>query len=671
MFLSAVRATNKPAENYNTALLLGIEQEYDLFSGGRQLDFRTIFSRVIAQTHSIPFRYCDNAAILDAGYVIASDGQEAELATVAISSRNDGCLRLAHEVSRCRRHMLLLLEKVGVGEVRGYSTHLNISVPIGRELEMASALSKTVAPALILLMESRQSPGMLIRPRRGRLEIGSEYIDDEKQLTAAAVFLTGVVHIYLHNELVWNLFPQLRLIHAEEANIRPGIYLPRNAFGDSLHDLGRTALVELESGEQITAGEILKRSVDLVLTELNGQINEHIRNTLREFAQQEGLLPIEEGSPSGIISKPIPHSPASEAKNLKMLVSAPDKLGVMPRFVDWEGVAFSWSKANDPPIVGVPWAHLPLFFEAARNNDITRVIPGQKPVGQVLNSLDQLQSPQAYKEVDPVALGTQALNDKGKHRGSKGGQSKPQQQLEPINLAQTLISRQPMPLPIKAGTPRWIIGLIIGLIIILTLACGVLALKFISERHSTPRSTPTSVRLSTSASNPTSSRQHTSQSTPTSVIVPRHPQNHSSPTPVCSPAPIRSYPLDGAELTTNSLTFSWSSDFALGSGQVYGVFVSPHLNDLAGKSSSAFLLGTSKDKNLTVDLLTWKYAGKLGKYYWEVHIQGADGQIINCPGMSPGSFTLNPLPANTQKPKPQPKPQPPILSPPGGGFAPN
>ena len=269
--------------------------------------------------------------------------------------------------------MLKTLRDVGVPEVRGYSTHLNVSVPLGREWEVATALSTAVGPALILLMEARSSPGLLLRPRRGRIEIGSEYIDDEDQLAAASVFLAGAVHTYLLDESLWAQVPRVHLKHWEEANIRPGIYLPLDAFGESVHEHGRAARLPLENGGTILAGDLLETSTRLVLRALDDRISTRAARTLRRMVEAIGRLQIERPIDPGRIAWRVrPHLPAGEARTLQAVTSAQDRLGLTPRFVDWEGAAFSWAAGSEFPVVGMPWSQLPVLFQATQGNELPR-----------------------------------------------------------------------------------------------------------------------------------------------------------------------------------------------------------------------------------------------------------------------------------------------------------
>lgn len=54
--------------------------------------------------------------------------------------------------------------------------------------------------------------------------------------------------------------------------------------------------------------------------------------------------------------------------------------------------------------------------------------------------MNQLQTPGVYERVDPVALGSQALNDKGMHAGRKGWAGKPPKQIPYMDPSETAVS---------------------------------------------------------------------------------------------------------------------------------------------------------------------------------------------------------------------------------------
>lgn len=451
----------RPSET-EAPMMLGVEQEFELFDRGRPIDFRTEFPRAIGRAASIPFRNCDSAAIVEAGYMLCCDGRDAEFATAPIELRGSGPIDLANEVLRCRTHMLEALRKQGRREVRGYSTHLSISVPAGRERELAEAAAARIGPALILLMEGPRSPGLLIRTRRGRLEIGSEYMDDPQRLAAAIVLLAGAVHARLNNQPAWEQLPQLKLMHWEEAVTRPGIYLPQDAYGESIHDLGGAARLELEGGGKIGAAAVLEACAALAKRELEGLISPEACRSLDRVLDHPELLPIEGMFDVGRVETRRTNFTAVQSRTLKRLARS-RRTRLAPQFVDWEGAAFEWRSAGQRLIIGMPWSELPVLFAAAQTDKVLGAIAGAQTPKPLLNSLDQLGSPQAFEQIDPVSLGKEALSDKGQPGGVKGGSPKPPGQLKYVDR-ETYIPAMPPP---RSRIPIGWIGLLIGVLILL------------------------------------------------------------------------------------------------------------------------------------------------------------------------------------------------------------
>lgn len=489
-----------------SGLVLGIEQEHDLFDGERRLDFQRLFPAAARSSSSVPFRNSNEAAVLDAGYVLACDGWEAELATVPIPALGNGCVTLAQEVLRCRAHMLDQLRRAGVPDVHGYSTHINLSVPFGLEDETVHALARSVGPALILLMEAPASPGLLLRPRRGRVEIGSEYIDREQHLAAACTFLTGVVYAFLHQPAVWRRFPRLILRRWEPATLRPGVYLPHDAFGESVHARGRAAQLELTNGQTTTAGELLESTSELALEALEGRINPVAAEALRGLVRGDGELPIDRTSDPGHMDPPTSRLPAApEAAVLGRLGTAKDDSSISLRFLDWEGAAFSWRRPlRRRLIIGVPWQHLEGFMGAIRDQDLSDFVAQLGAPVPELRSLDQLATPQVFRRVDLSALGQEA------QIGKQGGRK-----------------HHSLPVPIPKSPRSWLIPLLITLITVVVLVGtgGTIRRIFFPGGPS-----PTPTLTATPSIPPTATPTMTLTMTPTFTATPT-PTNTATPTP--------------------------------------------------------------------------------------------------------------------------------------------
>ncbi len=629
MLRDVFRGSQQAPAAIDAPLMVGVEQEFDLFVRRRQVDFRTLFPRAVGHTHWIAFRNSDRTAILDAGYMLGCDGREAEFATAPIRFAGEGPIALAREVTRCRRHMMDLLRRIGITDARGYSTHLSLSVPVGRERELAEAFSRTVGPALVLLMESRQSPGLLLRPRRGRLEIGSEYLDDEEQLTAAVLLAAGAVRAALGGGAAGDQLPRIGLKRWEEAGFRPGIYLPRDAYGESIHDLARTAALQTEGGDSLSAGEVLRLCTNVVRRELEAEVSPGALEVLDRVVLQRGSLQIErDADPARIADRPV-HQPAPESLTLTTLARTPGS-HLTPRFVDWEGAAFDWKEGRERLLVGLPWGHLPALFEAARNHTVMSLMPGAGLPRPVLSSLEQLQTPQVFAQIDPAALGTQAAGNKG-GGASKGGSSK-----QPGSSA----TSEPtgMPLPLERRPPRvttaWAIG---GLLLLLLLAgSGVVFLSRQGGGQST--SVPVEVQMPTEA--------------PPAQGIPLLPHLPDTATPAgqCLPSPALSYPPAGAIRTGDAL-LRWSSNTSLAAGESFVVFAARNPDDLTSGNAQANIVGTTSDTSLALDFSKWKFAGLHGSFYWIVRIQNADGTYLDCGGEQPLTFVVVPAAQPTKPPK--------------------
>ena len=110
------------------------------------------------------------------------DGTEAEIATSPVVMRPG----FTGELGRLVRveHGRLVAHVGPSVQVQGWSTHLNVEVADGTAVSVALRLATRFAPALMLLMDRRESPGLLVRPRPSRIELGGEYLVGD-QLRAA------------------------------------------------------------------------------------------------------------------------------------------------------------------------------------------------------------------------------------------------------------------------------------------------------------------------------------------------------------------------------------------------------------------------------------------------------------------------------------------------------
>jgi hypothetical protein len=130
--------------------------------------------------------------------------------------------------------------------LEGYSSHISVSFAARDDRRASRRYAETFAPALMLLMDRATSPGLLVRPRPGRLELCGEHVSDSAA-RAAVAFAVGSVRALTRASrgALAALRVRADLVPAVE---RYGIYVDRRAFGPDLYDQGRGARLETHAG---------------------------------------------------------------------------------------------------------------------------------------------------------------------------------------------------------------------------------------------------------------------------------------------------------------------------------------------------------------------------------------------------------------------------------------
>ena len=164
---------------------------YRLWTHAGQTDFRVLLPLVAGDLRCLDTGD-PRARRLPSGVALTADGLEAELATPPV--------RVGPGVGRTLDLMLAAERSVLVAEARehavtsltGFSTHVNVSVPDSDVVTVARRLATECAVAIGLLAEPSDSSGLLIRPRRGRLEVGGEYAEGSDLEVLVTVLLAAV-----------------------------------------------------------------------------------------------------------------------------------------------------------------------------------------------------------------------------------------------------------------------------------------------------------------------------------------------------------------------------------------------------------------------------------------------------------------------------------------------
>jgi hypothetical protein len=139
----------------------------------------------------------------------------------------------------------------------------------------------------------------------------------------------------------------------------------------------------------------------------------------------------------------------------------------------------------------------------------------------------------------------------------------------------------------------------------------------------------------------------------------------STPTLVpCLPPPGLFDPPDGKSFAAKNTILRWRSDHVLKPDEEYGVLAS-----MEGDAQPTLLTKT-RDMTAPLDLLQWAFAGRFGKFSWNVRLQRTDGTVLSC--SSPAfSFTLTGYTPEAGAPAPPGQPaQPPKPPCPFGAVCP-
>ena len=234
------------------APLLGLEHEFRVFNGDAQVDFRTIVGGLRLDGRRIDAS--DRSAYRCAwGGVITADGREAEIAVAPVEcapgfvTRIDAQTAVAHQSLRDALPDELRL--------RGYSTHLSVATPTRLTSRVASIYVQRFAAPMMMLLDRRDSPGLLVRTRPGRTELCGEYATGTS-LRGATAFAAGSVLASIRAAVDVryrrSLPPAIDVTLAPAAQ-RTGWYVDRRGFGGDLYSSGR--LAHLRSGRRTTTAQ--------------------------------------------------------------------------------------------------------------------------------------------------------------------------------------------------------------------------------------------------------------------------------------------------------------------------------------------------------------------------------------------------------------------------------
>ena len=251
---------------------VGIEHEFEVFgidergtAHTTKLDFRRILPDLF--TDHVRADPADPFAVRLDDFVITADGPEAEIA--------DRADHLRAGLQRAQRRgsgsgSVGARDGVRGADHRRVLDHISVSWRPKHDDQLARTWARVFGPAMMLLLDRTSSPGLIVRPRPGRLELCGDFCVGER-LAAAVAFAAASARATesIPARVLRGLSVDVCL---EPAVQRYGWFVDRRAFGCDLYTEGPAALLH-RNDVPLTAGTHLDDMIELVkpsLTEFGG-----------------------------------------------------------------------------------------------------------------------------------------------------------------------------------------------------------------------------------------------------------------------------------------------------------------------------------------------------------------------------------------------------------------
>lgn len=367
---------------------IGVEHEYAVANRDGPVDFRSVIHEL-----SVPGWRIDPGDIhayrLPSGLKITCDGPEAEIATPPI----DMAAGAVSDMVSWTHAGWLALRTVTHDEFRltGVSTHISVSVDNDLARTAAGLFSRTFASPLMLLMDRSDSPGLLIRPRHGRLEFAGEFATDEHLVAATALAAGGSIVCERAAQSYWarsQLPPPIRTAVAPAVD-RYGWYVDRTAFGVDLYREGRHTTLRRELVGRISAQRHLAAAWSSARRALGNLLDTGERDVVDRLVSGADALPVE--------SSHRPSAPRGRASVAPggigpRVVTAGD-LELVPVAATWDFVVFA--PRDHRAFVSVPTAELGRLEDRLRTGSLATEISTMRRAAD---------GPELVRHTDALAL---------------------------------------------------------------------------------------------------------------------------------------------------------------------------------------------------------------------------------------------------------------------------
>ncbi len=319
--------------------IFGLEHEYRVLEDARQIDFRAVLHDLRAE--GLRLDPTDpNAYRCAWGGLLTADGPEAEVA-IAPVPLVAGC---THEVERraVEAHGQLARLLPERFRLDGYSTHLNVELDERSVVKAARLFSVHYSPAMMLLLDKATSPGLLVRPRSSRLEIGGEH-STGAHLRAATTFATAGALACGSAARSRRARPQLPTAVRGEirpAKIRTGWYVDRSAFGDDLYQHARATVLHDRRGHRRTAEEQLIETWQLTRPFAADVFDATELDLVDRIVDGRAPLPVEDARfDEPVVDARMHDAEPSPFERVNRTIRRPG-FAIEPRSIAWNAVVF-------------------------------------------------------------------------------------------------------------------------------------------------------------------------------------------------------------------------------------------------------------------------------------------------------------------------------------------
>jgi hypothetical protein len=363
----------------------GLEHEFTIWAGAEQQDFRTL-----VHTRTWDGICIDpgdpNAYRCSWGGVVTADGREAEVVTPPMAMTPGFSERLIRTAATGRA---VLAEQLPELRLDGYSTHLSFEVPDRRVPRVARRFAQHFAPALMLLLERHDSRGVLIRPRRDRLELCGEFLSGP-QLQAAIVFAAGAAQACASRR---GLPPRLRVKLAPSVH-RFGTFVRRDAFRTDLYAEGRAAVLRTRSGRRMTAQEHLEEAWRVARPHAARIATEAELTIVDRVVAGDAPLAVEREPGSGPIAPSRVGTESGDSQSARLIrPRVRGQVTVTPHLSTWDATAFTLEAGRARAVVVVTRAELEGFLDALDSARLDRWLERVTASASQLPVLDQVADP--------------------------------------------------------------------------------------------------------------------------------------------------------------------------------------------------------------------------------------------------------------------------------------